>query len=173
MLADLGEQPRVLDRDHRLCGKVLEQRDLPFAEWSDLLTINGKRAEQGIVPAQRHDQNGPDAAELDGSAHHGVITCLLGNLGEVECVKMLTGQEPAQAVLWGGPYRLPHDFRIGGRNAAERRRSEHLAVIGQQQAEARFAQASGLFEHGVEYRPEFPRRAVDDPQHLGDRPLLV
>ena len=42
-LAGLGDQPRVLDRDDRLCGEVLHQRDLFVGEPPHLLTMMMKR----------------------------------------------------------------------------------------------------------------------------------
>ena len=39
-LADFVEQPRVLHRDHRLGGEVLQQRDLFVGERPDLLAIS-------------------------------------------------------------------------------------------------------------------------------------
>ena len=69
-LARLGQQPRVLHRDHRLRREVLQQRDLLVGERPDLLAIDGDDAEQGIVFAQRHDEQGARAAELDQS--HGI-----------------------------------------------------------------------------------------------------
>ena len=36
----LGDQPRVLHRDHRLGGEILQQRDLLVGEWPDLLAID-------------------------------------------------------------------------------------------------------------------------------------
>ena len=36
-LARLGDQPRILHRDHRLRGEILQQRDLLVGERPDLL----------------------------------------------------------------------------------------------------------------------------------------
>ena len=48
----LGDQPRVLHRDHRLRGEVLQQRDLLVGERPDLLAIDRDDAEQRLVLAQ-------------------------------------------------------------------------------------------------------------------------
>ena len=50
----LGHQPRVLHRDHRLGGEVLQQRDLLVGEGPDLLAVDRDSAEQRSVLAQRH-----------------------------------------------------------------------------------------------------------------------
>ena len=44
--AQLVEQPRVLDRDDSLRGEVLDQVDLFVGEGADLLTVDGKCANQ-------------------------------------------------------------------------------------------------------------------------------
>src|SRR5229473_783067 len=47
--------------------------------------------------------------------------------------------------------------------------SEKLAVINSELAVDRFAKASGLFKHFIEYRGEVAGRGIDDLQHLGGR----
>ena len=64
-LALLGDQPRVLHRDHRLGGEVLQQRDLLVGERAHLLADSADEAEQGTVLAQRHQEHGARAAEVD------------------------------------------------------------------------------------------------------------
>ena len=46
--ARLGEEPRVLHRDDRLRGEILEQRDLLVGERSDLLAVDDDCAEQHL-----------------------------------------------------------------------------------------------------------------------------
>ena len=58
-LAQLVEQPRVLDGDDRLGGEVLNQLDLLVGEWPHLLTINADRTDQLILLEHRHDEDGP------------------------------------------------------------------------------------------------------------------
>src|SRR5262245_13630618 len=50
-LACLGNQSRILHCNHRLCGKVLEHRDLLVGERTHLPAINHKSTEKGIVLA--------------------------------------------------------------------------------------------------------------------------
>jgi hypothetical protein len=58
-------------------------------------------------------------------------------------------------------------------NAAERSRMSQLPLKGPKNAERCLAEPHRLFEHRVEYRREVAGRAVDDPQHLGRRGLLL
>ena len=48
-LAGLGDEPRILDRDHRLRGEVLYEGDLLIGERPHLLTVNIECAEQRVV----------------------------------------------------------------------------------------------------------------------------
>ena len=56
-----SEQPRILHRDHRLGGEVLQQRDLLVGERPHLLAIDSDVAEQDVVLAQRHSEHGCDS----------------------------------------------------------------------------------------------------------------
>ena len=47
----LVEQPRVLDRDHRLVGEVRDQLDLLVGEWPNLLAIDHDNSNQFILLA--------------------------------------------------------------------------------------------------------------------------
>ena len=53
-LAQLVEQPRVLDGDDRLGGEVLHQLDLLVGERTDLLAIDGDGADQLLSLQHRH-----------------------------------------------------------------------------------------------------------------------
>ena len=51
---NLAEEPRVLDRDDRLCRETLQQCDLLVGERPDLLAINGDRTEKLLLFVQCH-----------------------------------------------------------------------------------------------------------------------
>ena len=57
-LADLAEQPRILDRDDRLVGEGAHQFDLPLGEWLDSFPREIDRAEHGSLAQQRHPKIG-------------------------------------------------------------------------------------------------------------------
>ena len=65
-LAQLVEQPRVLDGDDGLGGEVLNQLDLLVGEWTYLLAIDDEGADQLVVLEHRHAKNSTAAAEFDG-----------------------------------------------------------------------------------------------------------
>src|SRR5207248_2285039 len=53
--ACLGDQPRILHRDDRLCREVLEQCNLFVAERPDFLTERGDSTQESVVARKRYD----------------------------------------------------------------------------------------------------------------------
>jgi hypothetical protein len=60
------EQPHVLDRDHRLIGKIRDQLNLLAAERSDFLAVDADRADQFALLQHRHVEKASHTAKLDG-----------------------------------------------------------------------------------------------------------
>ena len=56
LLADLGEQPRVLDRQHRLGGERVQQVDRALRKFARRLAAHHQRADDRIGMHQRHQQ---------------------------------------------------------------------------------------------------------------------
>src|SRR5262249_32853364 len=54
--ARLGDEPRVLHRDHRLCGEGFKQRDLLVGKRLRLTTVDKNRPKQCAVVAERYGQ---------------------------------------------------------------------------------------------------------------------
>ena len=65
-LLHLVEQPRVLDRDHRLVGKGLDQFDLLVGEWPHLLTIHARYADRFPSRSNGTREQCPEAAQSSG-----------------------------------------------------------------------------------------------------------
>ena len=63
-LALLGQQPRILQRDHRLMGEAFQQRNLLFGKRTDLKTVRADKPEQRAVLAQRHLEKRPDTRQI-------------------------------------------------------------------------------------------------------------
>ena len=63
-LVQFADQPPILHRNHRLCGEVLQQRDLLVSEWPDFPTVNLKDTKQLVVFAEGHLKVGMGAAQL-------------------------------------------------------------------------------------------------------------
>jgi hypothetical protein len=83
--AGLGDQPRVLHRDHRLRREVLRQRDLVVGKRPHLLAIKVDNAEQGAVLAQRHGEDRAHGESFEHSAAApivGDVGCEVGDVNE-------------------------------------------------------------------------------------------
>ena len=65
LLLDLVEQPRVLDRDHRLRGEGLQQIDRAFRKLARLFAADHQRADNPIGTEQGHDQQRAEAGADD------------------------------------------------------------------------------------------------------------
>ena len=58
-LAQLGQEARILDRDHRLIGKAADKFDLPLGEWLNPLPPESNCADRDSLPEQGHAERGP------------------------------------------------------------------------------------------------------------------
>src|SRR5262249_43134058 len=63
-LAQLVEQPRVLDGDNGLRSEVGDQLDLFVRKRTDLLSVDGNRADQLVLLEHRRDEKGTGAASI-------------------------------------------------------------------------------------------------------------
>ena len=66
-LALFGDQPRVLDRDHRLIGEGADEFDLPVGERLDPLAREHDDSNRFTFAQQRHAKRGPLLAQPDRS----------------------------------------------------------------------------------------------------------
>ncbi len=57
LLLDLAEQPRVLDRQHRLACEGLHELDRALWEFANGLLLDRENAEHAVGRDQRHDQH--------------------------------------------------------------------------------------------------------------------
>ncbi len=79
-LAQLVEQPRVLDGDDGLRGEVLHQLDLLVGEGLNLLAVDGDHADQFVILEHRHRKHGADAADLN-AGDRKLIAAAIGFVG--------------------------------------------------------------------------------------------
>jgi hypothetical protein len=175
-LLQLAEQPRILHRDHRLRGEILQQRDLLLGERPNLPAVDHNVAEHPSVLQQRHQKVGAGASEIDQSEAIGVAALIgLGGNEVGDVNKALTGQDARRP--GAGPINAQVApcvvLNISGRHPVCRGQTEPLAVIGAQLAEGTAAQAQRFRQHRIEHRGEVAGRAVDDLQYLGSRRLLL
>ena len=67
-LARLGDEPRVLHRDHRLRGEVLQQCYLFVGKWPNLLAVDREKPQQSTFVAQRYAEQRADSVLIDASS---------------------------------------------------------------------------------------------------------
>ena len=127
-LARLGDQPRVLHRDHRLRREILQQRDLLVGERPHLLAIDGDSAEQRIVLAQRHDQQRSGCRR---DRRRRAATDRAGSAPRLRQIGDIESAAPPPCIRTGlldlAGFRLSDKFRECCRHASRSRRVKPLA----------------------------------------------
>ncbi len=174
-LAQLVEQPRVLDRDDRLGGEVLQQLDLLVGERPHLLFVNVDRPDQLAILQHRYLGERSAARQLDrGNAQRIAVAIGLALSDVLDLHELLGLQQLAEPGVRPGPDRLAEqEFAVGLRSAVNRDGAEQLFFFTQPQStELRPADAGGVFQERLEHRLKLAGRAGDDLEHLAGRGLL-
>ena len=102
-LARLGNQPRVLHRDHRLRSEILQQRDLLVGKWPHLPAIDGQCAEQGILFAQRNSKQGAATANIhkpSGALVAGAVKIGIRDIGHMDDAVAAQEARPGDTKRW-------------------------------------------------------------------------
>ena len=151
-LAQLAEQPRVLDGDDGLRGEVLDQLNLLVGERADFLAIDDDRADHVVVLQHRH---------LHAFARREARRCRGGVLAIGVAARTCDDWRPAGS--------LARDRRRGSSREMAGARSRYSAEPGgsllprvamavvaihvaEQVAEFRVADARGVLQHRLEHR---------------------
>src|SRR5262249_11778101 len=166
--AEFARQPRILHRDHRLCGKVLQQRDLFVGERPHLLAVDDHCAQQNVVLEQPYCDLAADTPELSllSERRNRKISPFLTDLGNLDNSSTARASSQRYAWMWPkstNPPRPLDPAQFTGR----RSRVKVFTVESKEVTMRRLAKSYRLFEHCVEHRREVAGRAVDDPQYLG------
>ena len=156
---ELVEQARVLDGDDSLGGEVLDQLDLLVGERTDLLPIDGDRADQHFVFKHRHTDAGARATErrcpADGfSGIVGRVTHLLRPHDAFE----------QAARRWLISAAGLEKFGKRRRHVVHCPHAHPSIFMEVQHAEVGFADAHRVLQHGLEHRLQFAGRACNDLQ---------
>ncbi len=172
-LVQCAEQPRILDRDHRLRGEAGDQRDLPLGERAHLLAENADCADQLAVPDHRHRQQRADPEFRGGRAHLPVFVADVHGREVDDVNDPQAARDASDRGSFAGAQR-PLQFRGDLLRQVNRRRNPiGLAVVSIEHAELGRADASRVLQNGVKDRLERARRAGKEAQHLGGRRLLL
>jgi hypothetical protein len=166
---ELLEQPDVLDRDDRLVGEGLHERDLLVGEGSDLELEDREDAHEGLPLEHRNAEHRPDRVHL--RRHVGVLR-IRPYVGDVHRPPLEGG--PRGAAVPPGGDRIPldrvHELR---RRVVPRGRPEELTVEAEDERPLGVAQPDGVLGQRVEHGLQVERRAADDLEHLARRGLLL
>ena len=168
-LLGLLEQARVLDRDHGLVGKGLEQLLLLVRERPWRLAQDDDRTDALALPQHRRHDHGVVADQIDDAAHRG------RRVAHRRCIvdlhdTPLTDHARRQGVV--------QRLRKGVHERIERRAAPghgvHQAIVFAQEDAELFAreQVPAALEDLVEHRRRVGNRAADHRQHLGGGGLL-
>ena len=168
---ELGEEPDVLDRDHRLVREGPEELDLPVREPARLGAPDRDRADRPPFP---HHRDRGQAAEVHRPAHLGELVLGVGaNVGDLDHA---AGQDRAPG--GGAPIRGPRERaeRRGaslGRVSVGRHVVHRVPVGSEDLAELGIAEPPPALRDGVEDRLSVGRGARNDAQDLSGDGLLL
>ena len=170
---DLVEQARVLDRDHRLVGEGLEQRQLLVAERRRRVARDLDRADAVSFPDHRREGD-REAAGCLGDPQQRRRHVRIGEdvaiVNDAALADRLRGRGPFERAREG-----PGERTFGLlADAAKARLAQKALVVDKIDAEpGRGEQALAAVEDLVEHRLRVGDRAADHLQHLGGRGLLL
>ena len=169
------QQPRVLDRDRRLLGEVLDPGDLPLIEGLNLIAIDAEKPDELALPEQRHVEEGARADELDRRDAIALPVAVSLGLARVENLNGLAAFGHARQRGFGRLTRVFHVVIDGrGRQACAGRREEAAVRLTQNQhAGLGFTDANHAVDDKVEHRGELAGRLHDQALHLRGRGLLL
>jgi hypothetical protein len=169
-LLEFREQAHILDGDHRLVGKGLEQSDLSLREEPHLGTADDDRAGGDTLTEQRDAQRGTmTPLPRRGTTFGKLLRCGLhiSNLQRLPLEHHAAGKHPAtdrEGELANGS--------VGDR-AMIGHQTQAVAFQPEDGGVERITQAGGTGRHGIEDGLDVGRRTADDAQDLAGRRLLL
>ena len=174
-LAQLVEQPRVLDGDDGLGGEVRDQLDLLVGERPNFLAVDDDRADQLVVLEHRHATNVRIAARRRRHATYDSGSGSARTSATVDRLSCLTTRSMAAPASPGETGSRLHAISANaGGVPLQRATAQNLAVAERHRVPNLASQMPRrILQHRLEHRLQFARRAADDLQHLRGRRLLL
>ena len=121
----------VKDANSKTIREVLQEHDLVIGERSHLLPIDGENAEHGVTLAQRHQEEGTNAAEFDrGDAQPVARPVSLSGPDVRDVDEVLPAQHAAESGFRSGAQRLARKIRKCAGDAAHGNGMKALAIKG-------------------------------------------
>jgi len=165
------EQPRVLDRDHRLIGESSQEIDLALREGAFGSPHQRDRADRAAFLQHRHRH---DAADLHDIGH--VALVILGVGPDVGYLLDLAAQDrTARTTAPTGAHRIEvlQGLDSLARVSVRMHEMDEFAVEAEDVAERGLAEASRALGDRLEHRLHVGWRICDDLQYLGRSHLLL
>jgi hypothetical protein len=172
-LVQFIDQPRILDRDHRLRREILQQRDLLLGKRPSLRSAYDEGAQRSAIL----HQGNPDQTTHSGFHRRPAqrivrpiefVLCQIGDLDQV-----LSADDPQQQRMCARFTPAAEQRRDFGGEPLRCSQPGVLTVKNPEIAGAAVAQTHRPFEHRVEHRRELAGRGIDDTQYLGGCGLLL
>src|SRR5262245_54923657 len=176
-LAQLAEQPRVLDGDNGLRCEILHQFNLLFRKREHLPAIDDDQADMLAFPEHRNEQQGTYTGNFDAGDGERV-TFQVGRVGAHvrDLDRFATRGSPRHGTVGAGAVdRATAPLLDPDRRQVAVRCDSPVAIafVQPQRAVAGFAKLGRLRQHRAEYRIERARRTGDHLEHIGGRGLLL
>ena len=164
-----GDQPRVLNRDHRLIGEGADEFDLPVGKRFHPKASEDDHASHLALAQQRHAEQGADPTQRNRLGHS--VFRIGSQIGDMDDMAFKRGP-PGHRRAVGGK-RLALNERVERRCIGKGcHHSVSIALAGCHPGSLRIAQPCGGFEQCRQHRLQIERRAADDLQHVAGRRLV-
>src|SRR6516165_3531333 len=113
-LPRLGNEPRVLHRDHRLRGEILQQRDLLVAERPYLLAVNNHCAKQNVIFKKCHCNLASNAPQICPLSHYreSTINFFFSDIGDMDDSLAALDLGQRRAWIWLNGTGLPRPLDV-------------------------------------------------------------
>jgi hypothetical protein len=158
-LAQLIQQPRVLNGNDGLRGEVLNQLDLLVGEGSDFLPVEDERTDEPFVLKHRHIEKSAGTGGFDQPNHPGIpfgIGAFSSKVGYVDC--FFGGSHASKRIMRVLTQHMRLSDGMPSRIAIRRQRAKCTVAKAEHDAELGLADPHRIFQHSIEHRLKFAGR---------------
>src|SRR5262249_12155075 len=156
-LAQLAQQPRILDGDDGLGGEVLDKGDLLFSKYLDFCPVDLDDTEQLLLLEHRDAQHSACTGESNNRRLHGIgyVAWYLLYVGYLNHLLGLQRAGKPGASARPNERRALSGLRIFDRGAVHDHGAKCVVLAEPKIAEVGLADADGVLQHSVENRLQF------------------
>ena len=161
--AQLAEQPRVFDGNHRLGGEVRQEFDVLVGERAYLPAVDREGSDRLALLEHWNNQQAADAGNVHRSGRERVASAVgfaVFQVGDLRGTARRNGARQGDVRTWPvNRFALPLFDERGGQITVDRTGAEAISFAQPHRAVTRLADGGRLRQHGSEYRREFATRA--------------